>query len=138
MNPSEFVANHLDTMLPCDYAEFLDHTGYLHLSNLGIEVYGYKQDFDISKTPCVIATTNLNKQLYNLKSSDLVISHTGFEELITILDCDTGKVFELGFNGLRKEIANSFNLWLRQLIKKNGLPIALSLNQIHSIRTQEH
>lgn len=119
MIASDFVARELKIKLPEDYANFLNTTGYLCFSNLGIEVYGYKPEFDIQKIPCVIAATNLNKSNYHLNSSEIVISHTGFEELITILDCNTGKIYEVGFNGLKNEIADSFKTWLKLMTKKN-------------------
>jgi hypothetical protein len=119
MSPSELVASALSISLPDDYAEFLNNTGYLFLTNLAIEVYGYQQGFDIQKIPCVIAARKLNNGLYNLSASEIVISHTGFEELIITLDCTTGKVYERGFDGARSEIAESFKTWLAQIIKKN-------------------
>lgn len=121
MKSSEIVSTQLSTTLPNDYAEFLDITGYLPLANLGIEVYGYQKGFDIQKIPCVVAATRLNQDMYKLGRSEIVISHTGFEELLTVLDTETGKVSELGFHGIRKEVAESFSEWLSGMIKKNDV-----------------
>jgi hypothetical protein len=118
--PSELVGNMLGIHLPNDYKDFLNDIGLISLSKLGIEVYGYRHGIDIAKIPCVIAATNLNKELYKLSSTDIVISHTGFEDLITILDCAKGIVIEQGFNGERKEITGSFKSWLTELINKNN------------------
>ncbi len=106
--------------MPSDYKEFIDKTGYLCLNNLGIEVYGYMKDFDIEKIPCVVAATMLNKKAYALEDSEIVISHTGFEEMITILDCNAGKVSELGFDGVRRVKAKSFSEWLSQMTSQNS------------------
>lgn len=116
MKPSQLVAMQLSTNLPKDYMEFLDNTGYKYIDKLGIEIYGYQQGFDIEKIPCVIAATNLNKDAYKLSPSEIVISHTGFEEIITILDCETGKVSEIGFDGFRSPISESFSDWLKARI----------------------
>jgi len=115
MKPSQLVAMQLSTNLPKDYMEFLDNTGYMYIDKLGLEIYGFRQGFDIEKIPCVIAATNLNMEAYKLSPSEIVISHAGFEELITILDCDTGKVSELGFDGIRRPIAESFSGWLSEM-----------------------
>lgn len=120
MKPSQLVAIQLSTVLPKDYMEFLDNTGYMYLVTLGLEIYGFKQGFDIEKIPCVVAATNLNKEAYKLSPSEIVISHTGFEELITILDCVTGKVSELDFDGIRSPKAESFSEWLSGLTLRSS------------------
>ena len=123
MMPSEFVAVELEINLPEEYIDFLNDTGYLCLSNNSIEVYGYQSGFDIKKIPCVIAATRLNKHAYKLDSFEIVISHTGFEDLITVLDCKTGKVWEFAMDGIKQEIAKSFKTWLKETMKKNGAAI---------------
>lgn len=121
MEPSELVAERLSTNLPNDYKDFLDNKGYLYLDKLGLEIYGFKQGFDIEKIPSVIAATTINREGYKLKESELVISHTGFEEIVTILDCITGKVSELGFDGIRRVKAKSFADWFSGMTKRNSL-----------------
>lgn len=116
---SSLVESLLSVALPSDYREFLDSTGYLCLTNIGIEVYGYKPHFDAEKIPCVIGATRLNKDAYGLTNSEIVISHTGFEELIAILDTTTGHVFEVGFSGARNRVADSFSTWLGSIKAKD-------------------
>lgn len=107
--------------LPKVYKDFIDTTGYLCLENIGVEVYGYKPNFDIKKIPCVIAATNLYKEAYALRDSEIVISHTGFEELIVILDTDTEYVSEIGFSGVRTKVADNFSTWLANLKLQDAL-----------------
>lgn len=107
--------------LPKDYKDFINTTGYLCFENIGIEVYGYKTNFDIKKIPCVIAATNLYKEEYRLLDSEIVISHTGFEELIVILDTVTEYVSEIGFSGVRTKVADNFSAWLSNLKLQDAL-----------------
>ncbi|HPI40901.1 MAG TPA: SMI1/KNR4 family protein [Pseudobdellovibrionaceae bacterium] len=107
--------------VPEDYKRFIDKTGYLCLENIGAEVYGFRPDFNIEKIPCVIGATNLNKDNYNLDKHQLVISHTGIEDIIVVLDTETGCVFEQGFSGNKTKVANSFSLWLANIGSENEL-----------------
>lgn len=109
----------LGLSLPSDYKAFIDKVGYLYLDHIGIEVYGFAPNFDIEKIPCVVAATRQNREMYKLSDSEIVISHTGFEELIVLLDTVTGFVSELGFNGVRDKTADSFSSWLLKMQSKN-------------------
>lgn len=108
----------LGISLPEDYREFIDKTGYLELSNIGTEVYGYRPDFDIEKIPCVIAATKLNREDYKLQNHEIVISHTGYEDYIVVLDTISGSVFELNLVGDKKKLADSFSSWLANMQSK--------------------
>lgn len=110
----------LGISLPEDYRGFIDETGYLELGNISTEVYGYRPDFDIEKIPCVIAATKLNREDYKLKNHEIVISHTGFEDYIVVLDTISGSVFELNLVGDKKKLADSFSGWLAGMQSKNG------------------
>lgn len=110
----------LGISLPEDYRGFIDETGYLELGNISTEVYGYRPDFNIEKIPCVIAATKLNREDYKLKNHEIVISHTGFEDYIVVLDTISGSVFELNLVGDKKKLADSFSGWLAGMQSKNG------------------
>ncbi len=118
MKTSSQLESLLGISLPEDYKEFIDSTGYLCLGNISTEVYGYKPDFDIEKLPCVIAATKLNKEDYNLQEHEIVVSHTGFEDYIVVLDTVSGVVFEVNLSGKKKIIAKSFSDWLANLISR--------------------
>jgi len=111
----------LGISLPEDYREFIDKTGYLGLSNISTEVYGYRSDFDIEKIPCVIAATKLNREDYKLQNYEIVISHTGYEDYIVVLDTISSSVFELNLVGDKKKLADSFSSWLAVMQSKNSL-----------------
>lgn len=111
----------LGVSLPEDYREFINKIGYLSLDNISTEIYGYKPDFDIEKLPCVVAATKLNKEDYRLQNYEIVISHTGFEDYIVVLDTVSGSVFELNLTEDKKKLANSFAIWLSAMRSKNEL-----------------
>jgi hypothetical protein len=119
MKASSQLETLLGISLPEDYRGFIDKTGYLGLGNISTEVYGYQSDFDIEKIPCVIAATKLNKEDYKLKSHEIVISHTGFEDYIVVLDTISGSVFELNLVGDKTKLADSFSSWLAVMQSKN-------------------
>lgn len=121
MKTSSQLESLLGITLPDDYREYIDKTGYLVLSNIGIEVYGYRPDFDIEKIPCVIAATKLNREDYKLQNHEIVISHTGYEDYIVVLDAISGSVFELNLVGDKKKLADSFSSWLAVMQSKNRL-----------------
>lgn len=120
MKASSQLESLLGFSIPEDYRDFIDKTGYLGLGNISMEIYGYRTDFDIEKIPCVIAATRLNKKDYKLTDHELVISHTGFEDLIVILDTVSGCVFEKGYTGSKRKLANSFSNWLAKLVSENA------------------
>jgi hypothetical protein len=120
MNASSFIELQLNVILPEDYKVFLDKTGYLSLSNISQEVYGYKQGFDVEKLPCVIGATNKCKLDYSLNSEDIVLSHTGYRDRIVVLDTTTSHVFEVCLDGHKQLLADSFSEWLSNALSKNG------------------
>jgi len=109
----------LDISLPDDYINFIDEVGYLTLENISMEVYGYKPDFDFQKLPCVIAAQELYQESYKLKAEELVISDTGYEGFMVVLDVLSGNVFEVNFIGEKNALATSFSEWLESLILEN-------------------
>jgi hypothetical protein len=119
MNVSSFIQLQLSVNLPEDYKDFLDNTGYLYFSNISQEIYGYKQGFDIEKLPCVIAATKNNKEDYSLNPREIVLSHSGYEDNIIILDTQTSHVFELSSDGHKKRLADSFSDWLSVMLVIN-------------------
>ncbi len=114
------LESELGFTLPKDYSEFIDQQGYLSLGNISAEIYGYKPSFDKEKLPCAIAATKLCRADYNLMDHDIVISHTGFEDFIIVLDAASGGVFELNVAGNRKKIADSFSSWLEVMQAANN------------------
>lgn len=118
---SSKVESLLGLSLPTDYRDFIDSSGYLCLGNIGTEIYGYRPNFDIKKIPCVIAATELYKEDYKLQNHEIVISHTGYEDYIVVLDTISGSVFELNLVGDKKKLADSFSSWLATMQSKNRL-----------------
>jgi hypothetical protein len=121
MKTSSKLESLLKVALPVSYKNFIDNVGYLCLDAIGIEIYGYKPDFNIEKIPCVIAATKLNKRDYNLKENEIVLSHTGFEDYIVVLDTDSDFVFEVNLVGERRILEESFSNWLANLITQNNI-----------------
>lgn len=119
MNASSFIQLQLSVNLPEDYKEFLDKTGYLCFGNISQEIYGYKQEFDIEKLPCVIAATKNSEEDYSLNPREIVLSHTGYEDHIVILDTQTSYVFEVSLDGHKEKLADSFSDWLSVMLARN-------------------
>jgi len=106
--------------LPEDYKEFINDFGYKAFENISMEVYGYKPSFDIGKLPCVVAATRMSQEDYSLKKNEIVISNTGYEDFLVILDVETGDVYELNRSRLKNTLANSFSNWLSDLNTQNN------------------
>lgn len=119
MKPSDQLESLLGISLPEDYRKFIDETGYLPLGNISTEVYGFRPEFDVKKIPSVIAATNLNSEDYELNHNEIVISHTGYEGHIVILDTTSGGIYELGLNRNKEKIADTFSSWLSVMVSKN-------------------
>lgn len=110
-----FVERKLGVKLPHDYAKFL--TEYGDYEWRGIEIYGYNEYYiDINKIPCVIGATRLYKTDYNLKDNFIVISHTGYEDWIVILDTSSGEVFEMAADGTINRRFKNFSFWFNEFI----------------------
>jgi hypothetical protein len=106
----QVVENELKLKLHGEYLEFLNTYGDYCVD--GYEIYGYSPEYkDINKLPCVIGATRLYKDSYSLNSHEIVISHSGFEDFIVVLDNQNGTIFEVSSTGKRKKISNSFNQW---------------------------
>lgn len=110
---THYVERRLGVKLPQDYAAFIERHG-IHSVN-GVEVYGYDERVvDPEKIPCVIGATHLYGRDYRLEEGILVISHTGVEDIIVLLDTSTGSIFEAGAD-TRTKVASSFNEWIAEL-----------------------
>jgi hypothetical protein len=116
-NRVKYVESKLNVILPIEYSEFLDNFGDYEVD--GMEIYGYTEDYiDITQVPCVIGATRIYRDGYSLKSYEIVISYTGYEENIIILNTKTGEIFEVDLNGAKNKLSNSFHEWF-QTIKKS-------------------
>lgn len=111
----------LNLKLPLDYKQFIDETGYMSFDNISIEVYGYKLGWELGtpKYPCVIATTQLNRDSHPLKDDEIVISEPGYDTFLTVLNTKTGIVEYVSHDGRRKKVATSFSNWLKQMKIEN-------------------
>lgn len=119
LNTSSEVEKYLGIALPEDYKSFIDNIGYLCLDNIGIEIYGHKPGFSMDKLPSVVAATQLYRNDYKLNETMIVISHTGFEDYIVVLNAETGHVLEMNSMGDYEEISDSFFGWLQKIREQN-------------------
>jgi len=110
----KYVEDSLNVKLPDDYSKFLTEYGDYEIN--GSEIYGYTEAYiDVEQIPCVIGATKIYRNDYNLSSSEIVISYSGFEDLIVVLDTKTGKVHEIDLDGNKQLLANSFQKWFSQI-----------------------
>ncbi len=111
------VEHELNVQLPDDYALFLNQYGDFQYE--GLEIYGYTEKYtDINIIPCVIGATKIYRKDYNLDSKFIVISYTGIEDILVILDTISNVVYEVGANGVIKQINKSFSDWFNSIKKK--------------------
>lgn len=112
------VESELKLKLHEEYLKFIDTHGDCCVDSY--EIYGYSPEYkDINKLPCVIGATRMYKDSYSLNSHEIVISHSGFEDIIVVLDNQDGSVFEVSSTGKRRKISNSFNEWFMSLSTKS-------------------
>jgi hypothetical protein len=110
----EFVESKLNIKLSDQYVEFLDNFGDYEYQ--GGEIYGYSSEYIfIDKIPCVIGATRLYKDSHHLKDSEIAISHSGFEDVIVVLDNLSGNIIEIRGNGTRIKIDESFDNWFSRI-----------------------
>lgn len=119
---SETVGKELKLRLPEDYRNFIDESGYICFDNLGIEIYGHRDGFSMTKIPSVVAATRLYRDDYGLEKDHIVISHTGFEDYIVVLDISSGQVIEVSAFGNKEVVADSFREWFSNIKEKNINP----------------
>lgn len=120
---SEVVEKELNIKLPEDYSNFIDRYGYLCLDNLGLEIYGHQNNFCMTKIPSVVAATKLYCKDYGLEKKYIVISHSGFEDYLIILDIYSDEVSKINTSGNKKIIAKSFQEWFEMIQEKNKEPL---------------
>ncbi|OIP72231.1 MAG: hypothetical protein AUK48_11365 [Oscillatoriales cyanobacterium CG2_30_44_21] len=57
----------------------------------------------------------MSQEDYSLEKNEIVISSTGYEDFLVILDVESGNVYELNRSRLKNTLANSFSNWLSDL-----------------------
>ena len=110
---SDVVEQNLNVILPNDYKKFINTDGYF--SSYGVEVYGYKHGWKNNAIPSVIFATNSYKKDYKLSKDEIVISHSGYEDHIIILNTKTNNVYEVNMRNRKIKLANTFEEWLKNL-----------------------
>jgi hypothetical protein len=106
----------LHVVLPKEYADFIEKTGYQEIN--GMEIYGYLESMiHVDRIPCVIGATQRHR-MEGLEHWFIVLAHTGFEDRIILLDTESGELFEDGQEG-RSRISSSFNAWQEKLQEKS-------------------
>lgn len=110
---SKYVEDKLGIPLPKDYKLFLDKYGDAETEYF--EIYGYTEDYiDIDKIPCVIGAQKLFRQNYPLGKHDIVLAHTGFEDVLIVLMADGG-IYEVSCYDNPRKIAASFKEWIEEV-----------------------
>ena len=111
----KIIEENLNVTLPKAYKEFIDNIGII--SDERGEVFGYIENIDINKIPCVIGATKLYKKEYqNVSAKDIVISFDDFKNVPIILDTVEGSVYSVDFNN-KTQISSNFTEWLNKKIE---------------------
>ena len=109
-NRVKIIEDNLNVTLPQDYKNFINQIGII--SDERGEIYGYLENIDIEKIPCVIGATKLYKQNYPyLLPEDIVIAFDDFRNSPIVLNTKNGKVYVIK-NESKIEEASNFLEWL--------------------------
>lgn len=116
-NRIKVIEDNLHVTLPLDYREFIEKIGLI--SDERGEFFGYIENIDIEKIPCVIGATKLYKQdYYNIADSDIVINFDDFENNPIVLDTKNGAIYNVTFEQ-KTQINSNFKDWLNQRISNS-------------------
>ena len=116
-NRTKIIEKNLNVILPEDYKKFIDNIGII--SNERGEVFGYIENIDINKIPCVIGATKLYKEDYkNISTKEIVISFDDFKNSPIILDTKNGSIYNVDFNK-KTQISLNFIKWLNKKIEES-------------------
>jgi len=112
----KIIEENLSITLPQDYKNFIDDIGII--SDERGEVFGYIENIDIEKIPCVIGATKLYKKDYkNISAKEIVISFDDFKNLPIVLNTKDGSVYNIDFDK-KTHISSSFAEWLSKHTKE--------------------
>lgn len=113
-NRTKKIEDCLNVILPKEYKDFIDDIGII--SDERGEVFGYIEDVDANKIPCVIGATNSYKEDYkNILDAEVVVSFDDFKNTPIILNTKDGAIYDIGFEKKTK-ISNDFNEWLNDKV----------------------
>ena len=111
---TKIVEDNLNVTLPQDYTNFIDKIGII--SDERGEVFGYIENIDIEKIPCVIGATKLYKKDYkNILDKEIVVSFNDFKNAPIVLNTDSGSIYAIDFD-IKTLISSNFLEWLNKTI----------------------
>jgi len=109
---TKIIEENLNVTLPYDYKNFIDNIGII--SDERGEVFGYIENIDIEKIPCVIGATKLYKKDYkNISAKEIVISFDDFKNLPILLNTKDGSIYNVDFDK-KSHISSNFTAWLSE------------------------
>ena len=105
------IEYNLNIIISSEYKDFIIKYG---LISDNFEVYGYIENIDIDKIPCVIGATYLYKETYKkISSNEIVIAFDDYLNSPIILNTDNNNIYCIKDNN-KVLIETSFNLWLQK------------------------
>lgn len=111
---TKVIENNLNVNLPQSYKKFIDDIGII--SDERGEIFGYIENIDIEKIPCVIGATKLYKEDYkNISNKDIVINFDDFKNIPIVLNTENEIIYDVDFNK-KTQISPSFTEWLNEKI----------------------
>lgn len=109
------IEKNLQVTLPQDYKDFIETFGVI--SDERGEIFGYIENIDIEKLPCVIGATKLYKKDYNnILDNEIVISFDDMKNMPIILNTENGNIYNINYQEKNK-INSSFQEWLDSTLK---------------------
>lgn len=111
---TKIIEEKLNVHLPQDYKEFIDDIGII--SDERGEIFGYIENIDIEKIPCVIGATKLYKENYkNISKQEIVINFDDLKNTPIVLDTENGSIYSVDFNQ-KTQTSSNFAIWLNKKI----------------------
>ena len=111
----KIIEENLNIILPSDYKDFINNIGLI--SDERGEVFGYIENIDIEKIPCVIGATKLYKEDYkNISDKEIVINFDDFKNAPVVLNTEDEHIYSVEFEK-KSKIDSNFKDWLARIIK---------------------
>lgn len=111
---TKIIEENLNVNLPQDYKKFIDDIGII--SDERGEIFGYIENINIEKIPCVIGATKLYKEDYKkISNKDIVIHFDDFKNMPIALNTEDESIYNVDFDK-KTRISSNFTEWLNEKI----------------------
>ncbi len=116
-NRVKIIEDNLNVKLPLSYQSFINDIGLI--SDENGEIFGYIENIEIDKIPCVIGATKLYKEDYKtISDKEIVINFDDLKNNPITLNTDNENIYSVEFDKKTK-IDSSFKDWLEKKLEES-------------------